>query len=237
MMDLEGMDLKTELDMNAKLQRKKNNLRKALAKKGMLKREGDNNFDKYKYFSEAQYKLLFTELFSEAGLELKFTEASYQECEGTEKQRFGRRIKLIFTLMDTETGYGEESVITGEAFDKGDKAGYKAYTGAYKYYLASTFGVATGDDPEKPDKEVQAQPQTAAQKPTQSAAQKQTKVQASGVKATPNQIAILKRVYTGENMTKLLKKCGVENVEDIPAAKASDLITKLEEKQNGKETK
>ena len=38
MMDLEGMDLKTELDMNAKLQRKKNNLRKALAKKGMLKR-------------------------------------------------------------------------------------------------------------------------------------------------------------------------------------------------------
>jgi len=232
MMELEGMDLKTELEMNAKLQRKKNNLRKALAKKGMLKREGDNKYDQYKYFSEAQYKLLFTELFSEAGLELKFTEKCYEKCEGTEKMRNGRRVKLIFTLMDIETGYGEESTITGEAFDKGDKAGYKAYTGAYKYYLASTFGVATGDDPEKPDKEEAQQ-----QKPTQPAAQKQTKVQASGVKATPNQIAILKRVYTGENMTKLLKKCGVENVEDIPAAKASDLITKLEEKQNGKETK
>ena len=232
MMNLDELDLKTDLELNAKLQRKKNNLRKALAKKGMLKREGDNKYDQYKYFSEAQYKLLFTELFSEAGLELKFTEMSYEKCEGTEKMRNGRRVRLLFTLMDTETGYGEESIITGEAFDKGDKAGYKAYTGAYKYYLASTFGVATGDDPEKPDKE-----EAQEQKPTQATAQKQTKVQASGVKATPNQIAILKRVYTGENMTKLLKKCGVENVEDIPAAKASDLITKLEEKQNGKETK
>ena len=32
--------------------------------------------------------------------------------------------------------------------DKGDKAGYKANTGAIKYYLANTFMVATGDDPE-----------------------------------------------------------------------------------------
>lgn len=228
MMDLEGMDLKTELEMNAKLQRKKNNLRKALAKKGMLKREGDNNFDKYKYFSEAQYKLLFTELFSEAGLELKFTEKSYEECEGTEKMRNGRRVRLIFTLMDIETGYGEESIITGEAFDKGDKAGYKAYTGAYKYYLASTFGVATGDDPEKPDKEEAQQ-----QKPTQAAAQKQAK--APGAKATPNQVAILKRVYRDDNRTKLLERYKVSSIEEIPAQAASELIKQLEAIQKSKE--
>ena len=228
MMDFEGMDLKTELEMNAKLQRKKNNLRKALAKKGMLKREGDNKYDQYKYFSEAQYKLLFTELFSEAGLELKFTEKSYEKCEGTEKMRNGRRVKLIFTLMDIETGYGEESTITGEAFDKCDKAGYKAYTGAYKYYLASTFGVATGDDAEKPDKEEAQQ-----QKPTQAAVQKQAK--APGAKATPNQVAILKGVYRDDNRTKLLERYKVSSIEEIPAQAASELIKQLEAIQKSKE--
>ena len=57
--------------------------------------------------------------------------------------------KLKFILTDIDTGYFEATVITGEALDKGDKAGYKAYTGALKYYLANTFLVATGDDPEK----------------------------------------------------------------------------------------
>lgn len=57
--------------------------------------------------------------------------------------------KLSFILTDVETGFYEETTITGEGIDKGDKAGYKAYTGALKYYLANTFMVATGDDPEK----------------------------------------------------------------------------------------
>ena len=57
--------------------------------------------------------------------------------------------KLNFILTDIETGFYEVTTITGEGIDKGDKAGYKAYTGALKYYLANTFMVATGDDPEK----------------------------------------------------------------------------------------
>ena len=92
---------------------------------------------------------LFTELFSEAKLELSFTEISYDTFEGSEKQSNGRMPKLKFILTDVDTGYWEETVITGEGIDKGDKAGYKAYTGAVKYYLANTFLVATGDDPEK----------------------------------------------------------------------------------------
>ena len=137
------------LELNAKLQQKKNAVRKALRDLGILKREGQNNFDKYRYFSEAQYKQLFTELFSFNGLELKFDELEYGIFEGTEKQSNGRMPKIKFTLFDIETGFGEDTTITGEGMDKGDKAGYKAYTGALKYYLANTFMVATGDDPEK----------------------------------------------------------------------------------------
>lgn len=137
------------LELNAKLQQKKNALRKALKAKGVLKKEGNNNYDHYSYFSESQYKALFTELLSDAGLELSFTELEYNLFEGTEKQSNGRMPKLKFILTDIDTGFNEETVITGEALDKGDKAGYKAYTGALKYYLANTFLVATGDDPEK----------------------------------------------------------------------------------------
>ena len=146
---IETLDAKEWLTLNAKLQKKKNALRKALKEKGVLKKGGTNTFDKYSYFSEAQYKELFTELFSDAGLELSFNEVEYNTFTGSEKQANGRMPRLNFILTDVDTGFYEETTITGEGIDKGDKAGYKAYTGALKYYLANTFMVATGDDPEK----------------------------------------------------------------------------------------
>ena len=145
-----NFEIDTEwLKLNAQLQKKKNSLRKELNEKGVQKKGATNDFDRYKYFSEAQYKELFTELFSKHGLELKFDELEYQTFEGTEKQANGRMPKLRFYLFDIDTGFFETTTITGEGIDKGDKAGYKAYTGALKYYLANTFMVATGDDPEK----------------------------------------------------------------------------------------
>lgn len=199
---------KEMLAYNAKLQQKKSALRKILKAKGVLKREGNNAFDKYSYFSEAQYKQLFTELFSEAGLELKFTELDYTAYDGTDKQPNGRMVKLCFTLIDTETGFDEDTVITGEALDKGDKAGYKAYTGALKYYLANTFMVATGDDPEVESPEGK----TAAAKPR---------------KATAKQVEILTRFYKGDKMDALLQFNGIDKIEDMPMEKASLLIGKI----------
>ena len=135
-------------DLNAKLQTKKNVLRKALFKKGVVARDRTNEFDRYKYFSEAGYKKLFTELFSNAGLELTTTIDEVERFTVDGKQNNGRQVKVIFTLSDVETGFAETSTFYGEGFDKGDKGLYKAYTGALKYYLANTFMVATGDDPE-----------------------------------------------------------------------------------------
>ena len=70
--------MQAKTDLNAKLQAKKNLLRKALFKKGVVARDRTNEFDRYKYFSEAGYKKLFTELFSNAGLELT---SSVEEVE------------------------------------------------------------------------------------------------------------------------------------------------------------
>jgi len=46
-------------------------------------------------------------------------------------------------------------------------------------------------------------------------------------RATPNQIKILAARYTGANLAKLLKANGIETLEELPMAKASELITKL----------
>jgi hypothetical protein len=196
------------LKLNASLQQKKNALRKKLTKMGVLKKGGQNDFDHYSYFSEAQYKQLFTQLFSECGLEIKFTELEYGTFDGTGKQCNGRMPRIEFTLFDIDTGFYETTIITGEGMDKGDKAGYKAYTGALKYFLADTFMVATGDDPEKdsPDQQMN---------------------QRGVRKASEKQLAILRQHYQGGNLMHLLEVNNIGRLEDLPMAKASELISKL----------
>ena len=207
-MNLDNLEPKTWLELNAKLQAKKNALRKDLKSKGILKKGGQNEYDHYSYFSEAQYKELFTELFSKNNLELKFSEIEYNTFEGSGKNCNGRMTRLEFTLIDVETGFFETTVRTGEGMDKGDKAGYKAYTGAVKYYLADTFLVATGDDAEK-------------ESPEENMNTKSER------KASPKQIELLQKYYTGENLEKLLQVNSISKIEDLPMQKASDIISKL----------
>jgi hypothetical protein len=206
MANLENLTIETWLDLNSKLQKKKNALRKALKKKGVLKKGGVNDYDKYSYFSEAQYKELFTELFSDAGLELSFNEVEYNTFTGSEKQANGRMPKLNFILTDIDTGFYEVTTITGEGIDKGDKAGYKAYTGALKYYLANTFMVATGDDPEK-------------ESPSHTMNTKEEK------KASAKQVELLKGLVN--DIPAMLKYYNVEKIEDLTVKQASETISKL----------
>lgn len=213
---LEKLEIKEWLSLNAKLQKKKNALRNALKDKGILKKGATNEFDKYNYFSEAQYKELFTELFATCGLELKFNELEYETFEGSEKQANGRMPKLEFRLFDIDTGFYEETTITGEGIDKGDKAGYKAYTGALKYYLADTFMVATGDDPEK-------------ESPDNKMNNKGNRTRTRN--ASPKQIAMLLQTYKGDNLKKLLEANKITKIEDMPMKKASELIGKIMEQQ------
>ena len=207
------IDIKDWLKYNALLQKKKNAIRKELKERGVLKRGGTNDYDHYKYFSESQYKTLFTELFATHGLDLKFNEIAYDTFEGTAKQANGRMPKLVFSLIDIDTGFYEETTITGEGMDKGDKAGYKAYTGALKYYLANTFLVATGDDPE-------------AESPD---APMNNKVKRGG----SNKGTLINKVQDlckkrGENPSDYCKQAGVKSLSDMYVGQLEDRINFLE---------
>lgn len=197
------------MDEMAKLQQKKNELRKDLAQRGVLKKEGNNSFDRYKYFSEAQYKALFTELFSQHGLELRSSVCDYSSFEGTEKQANGRKVTMEFELLDIETGYSEISIIIGEGIDKGDKAGYKAMTGALKYYLACTFMVATGDDPEResPDAKMNKDMITTAQK------------------------NVISHKMDDERIQAVLTWAGAKTLDDLTADQATAVIKKIKKEE------
>lgn len=49
-------------------------------------------------------------------------------------------------------------------------------------------------------------------------------------KATPKQIEVLKKTYTGDNLTKLLEANNITTIEDLPMSKASEIIGKLKKK-------
>ncbi len=65
------------------------------------------------------------------------------------KEGILRRPVCEFTLWDIDTGEGLTSRVPGEAMDwGGDKAIWKAYTGAEKYFLMKPFLIPTCDDPD-----------------------------------------------------------------------------------------
>lgn len=87
-----------------------------------------------------------------------------------------------------------------------------ATTYARRYSLLMAFGLATEDDD--------------AQKLTKTSAP-----QEKTIKATAKQIEILSKVYTGDNLQKLLNANGITKLEDLSIQKASAIIKALNEKK------
>jgi len=116
-----------------------------------IKKNGTNTFHKYDYATE-QDVLKIKELMNERGLVafpslVDFKTLQYTDDKGCVRIQVLQRIK--YTVVDTETGDQIESEVLGQGEDKqGDKAAYKAATGANKYFYLKFAGAATGDDPE-----------------------------------------------------------------------------------------
>lgn len=221
-LDLSRLEPDRYLELNAKLQRKKTLLRTAILRQGTVKKDKKNAFDGYTYLSEAGYKALIAPLLVEAGLELTARQTQTCDFEGTNKQPYGRTVTWEFTLTDTETGFFEVSPVDGEGIDKGDKAVYKADTGALKYYLANTFLIVAGDEPENEG--------FYQNRPTNQG-KRQQNPQQSAQKASVEQIEALSRFYSEEQLTKIRTKYNVQTLDQLPAQVASGYIKSAMKKQ------
>ena len=111
-------------------------------------------------------------------------------------------------LIDAETGFGEASreVMSGRL------TRYEAYTEALKDWMANTMLISFTEVTEA----------------------RSEVYKGDGAKASPEQVEFLAKSYRGENLKKLLEVNHVEKLEDIPAKKAAELITKINTVKGGK---
>lgn len=116
-----------------------------------IEKRGYNNFNKYKYATESDVAERVREVLAEQNVIMLPDVVEHTTRE--HKNRKGNieyiaTVKVLFTFIDGETGEELKIHSIGEGQDAGDKAVYKAITGAQKYALMKAFMIPTGDDPE-----------------------------------------------------------------------------------------
>lgn len=114
-------------------------------------KSGRNNFHGYDYATEADIASAVRAGMAKRGVMLI---PSVEKTDWTKVPTKSGEMRLCtltvrFTLYDGDSGEELSYVVLGEGSDTGDKASYKALTGAEKYALLKIFLIPTGDDPEK----------------------------------------------------------------------------------------
>jgi hypothetical protein len=134
---------------------KKNLIQKAAAVMGVVEhvpKTGRNAFHGYDYATESDIVAAVRKEMARQGLMLI---PSVEKVEwGSVAKKNGGTDRLAtltvkFTLTDGNSSL--DFTVLGEGTDQGDKATYKAMTGALKYALLKLFLIPTGDDPELDD--------------------------------------------------------------------------------------
>jgi hypothetical protein len=129
------------------------NLRQKLAEVrrriGYVQKRGHNERYNYSYVTAADIAGSVGDILAELGVIVipSLEEISYEPAGRGEGTRMVRVI-MAYTFADADTGEEVVATAAGQGLDAGDKAPYKAMTGALKYALLQLFLLATGDDPE-----------------------------------------------------------------------------------------
>jgi hypothetical protein len=155
-------------------------LAKVMAETRWVEKKGRNSFFNYDYARETDILDAVRTKLAENGI-FVFTSVEHTDAKETAKRtRDGSPVNLVFvktkhTFWDGESGETAEVFGTGCGEDSGDKAIYKAITGAMKYFISKNFLISTGDDPEKDSEpsRVEATATASAAQASEAAAQEQ----------------------------------------------------------------
>ena len=130
------------------------NLRQKLAEVrrriGYVQKRGHNERFNYSYVTAADIAGSVGDILAELGVVVipSLEEISYESTAGRGGATPMARVIMAYTFSDVDSGEEVIATVAGQGLDAGDKAPYKAMTGALKYALLQTFLLATGDDPE-----------------------------------------------------------------------------------------
>lgn len=144
--------------------------------------------------------------------ELTSTRKDFQTGEVKELKQLYMRLEVVYRFVNVDNPEEFVEIKTyGDGIDSGDKAAGKAMTYADKYALLKAYKISTGEDPDQ---------------------EASTELQKGIEKATEKQVQYLRQIYTGENLFNLLTANKINKLEDLPKSKASELITKIKQKEN-----
>jgi ERF superfamily len=117
---------------------------------GYVQKRGHNERFNYSYVTAADIAGSVGDILAELGVVVipSLEEISYEPASGRREATPMARVIMAYTFCDADTGEEVIATAAGQGLDAGDKAPYKAMTGALKYALLQTFLLATGDDPE-----------------------------------------------------------------------------------------
>ncbi len=130
------------------------NLRQKLAEVrrriGYVQKRGHNERSNYSYVTAADIAGSVGDILAELGVVVipRLEEISYESAVGRGEATRMARVVMAYTFADVDSGEEIVAKVAGQGLDPGDKAPYKAMTGALKYALLQSFLLATGDDPE-----------------------------------------------------------------------------------------
>jgi hypothetical protein len=130
------------------------NLRQKLAEVrrriGYVQKRGHNELFNYSYVTAADIAGSIGDLLSELGVVVipRLENISYETAASRGEATRMARVVMAYTFADVDSREQLVAKVAGQGLDPGDKAPYKAMTGALKYALLQSFLLATGDDPE-----------------------------------------------------------------------------------------
>jgi len=115
---------------------------------GYVQKRGHNERHNYSYVTAADLAGSVGDILAELGVVvIPQLQSISTETPRSSSERIARII-MNYRFVDAESGEELNVRVAGEGADPGDKAPYKAMTGALKYALLQSFLLATGDDPE-----------------------------------------------------------------------------------------
>lgn len=119
---------------------------------GPIKKTGFNSFHKYYYLKEDDIINAVRPLLTKHGVAIipnVLEEHVSERPTAKGGSEVLSRLKVEYTFVDIETGQQIPVVSVGHGSDSGDKAAYKALTGALKYALRQMLMISEGgEDPE-----------------------------------------------------------------------------------------
>jgi hypothetical protein len=116
---------------------------------GYVQKRGHNERHNYNYVTAADLAGSVGDILAELGVVvIPQLQSISTEPPRSSSDRIAR-IVMNYRFVDARSGEELTVRVAGEGADAGDKAPYKAMTGALKYALLQSFLLATGDDPEE----------------------------------------------------------------------------------------